>query len=158
MTQDLVIASVRKSVIVRADAANAFTIFTNGIGRWWPKTHRVGAGRPLANMIVEPMRGGRWYAKLDDGSEHDIGRVLVWEPPSRVVFRWEINSQWTRDPAMSTEVEVQFVAESSDRTRVELEHRGFDRLGADGEKMRDNVLRGWPTVLNIFEQSVNAGG
>lgn len=156
MTTPLVIAPVQKSVLVRADAATAFALFTGGIGQWWPNSHRFGTGRPLHGMIIEPHKGGRWYATLDDGSERDIGRVLIWEPPSRAVFRWEINAQWIRDPSLATEVEVRFVAETPNRTRVELEHRGFDRHGADGEKMRNNVLRGWPTILDIFEQSMNA--
>jgi hypothetical protein len=159
MTPTLVIAPVHKEIEVRTDVANAFALFTGGIDRWWPKNRRVGAGRPLAKMTIEPNEGGRWYATLDDGSEHDIGRVLIWEPPLRAVFRWEINAQWVRDPSMATEVEVRFVAEAPDRTRVELEHRGFEQHGAiEGEKMRDNVLGGWPAILALFEECSNARG
>ncbi len=156
MTPALDIAPVRKSVLVRTDAASAFALFTSGIDRWWPRTYRVGAERALSNMTIEPFAGGRWYATLDDGSQHDIGQVLVWEPPQRAVFRWEINARWTRDPSLPTEVEVAFVELEPDLTRVDLEHRGFGKHGAlHGEQMRDNVLNGWPKILALFAASLS---
>jgi uncharacterized protein YndB with AHSA1/START domain len=151
------IAPVRKSVVVNVHPARAFDIFTSGIDRWWPKTHHIGAS-PLKRMVVEPVEGGRWYSLCEDGSEIGIGHVLVWEPGRRVVLTWEINAAWKNDANAVSEVEVQFLADGPHSTRVELEHRGFDRLGKErGEKMRKDVDGGWPTVLDMYVKEVERG-
>lgn len=102
---------VFKSVTVNADGAIAFDIFTNGIDRWWPVARRMGAGHAFQRLIVEPSRGGRWYAILDNGSEYPIARILEWEPPRRILFAWEMNAQWRHDPDLATEVEVRFISQ-----------------------------------------------
>ncbi len=75
--------------------------------------------------------GGHIYDVGSDGSRCEWARVLVFEPPSRVVFTWDIGPTWQveSDLARTSEVEVRFIAETDDRTRVELEHRNLDRHG-----------------------------
>jgi hypothetical protein len=145
---------VRQSVVVNAAPALAFEIFTAGIDAWWPKSHSMG-GAEFRNSHIEPFEGGRWYAVREDGSALSIARVLIWEPGRRAVFRWEITAGWKRDAANPSELEVNFIADGA-TTRVELEHRDFDRVGQEaGERFRNDVERGWPGLLNIYRGEVN---
>lgn len=106
---------------------------------------------------MEPRLGGRWYELSEDGSEADVGKILVWEPPHRFVMSWDLNSAWKPDSAVGSEVEVRFVADGPDATVVELEHRNFERLGPEGgESMRKDVDGGWPGLLEIFKQVAEA--
>jgi uncharacterized protein YndB with AHSA1/START domain len=147
------ITPVRKSIVVNVDPALAFEIFTGGIDTWWPKSRSMG-GAPFKTSRIEPFEGGRWYAQREDGSELNIARVLVWEPGRRVVFRWEITAGWKRDAANPSELEVNFIADGA-TTRVELEHRDFDRVGQEaGEQFRNDVERGWPVLLDIYSAEV----
>ncbi len=152
MSRAFTIEPVRKSVTVNASAARAFEVFTAGIDRWWPKTHGIGEAAVLES-IIEPFVGGRWYTKHADGKDVVVGHVRAWDPPRRFVVGWEISAKWKPDSrvAFASEVEVQFVAQSSDSTRVEVEHRDFERMGsADGATMRNSVDGGWPTILELF--------
>jgi uncharacterized protein YndB with AHSA1/START domain len=152
------IAPVRKTVRVKASPQTAFEVFTAGIDRWWPKTHDIGTA-PLRESVIEPFVGGRWYSKHADGTEAVIGHVLVWQPAERFACTWEIGADWKSDArvAFASEVEVRFVAES-DGTRVELEHRNFERMGAAaGEKMRKDVDGGWPALLDLYAESTSKG-
>ena len=152
------IAPVRKTVRVKASPQTAFEVFTAGIDRWWPKTHDIGTA-PLRESVIEPFVGGRWYSKHADGTEAVIGHVLVWQPAERFACTWEIGADWKSDArvAFASEVEVRFVAES-DGTRVELEHRNFERMGAAaGEKMRKDVDGGWPALLDLYAESTSNG-
>jgi uncharacterized protein YndB with AHSA1/START domain len=105
-------------------------------------------------MVLEPRVGGRAYGRDVNGGECDWGRVLVYEPPRRIVFSWDINLQWTRetDPARASEVEVRFLPDGPGRTRVELEHRHLERHGDGWERMRDSVgsPEGWNSGLALF--------
>jgi uncharacterized protein YndB with AHSA1/START domain len=153
MNKTIAIAPVRKSIIVKASQARAFDVFTRGLDRWWPKTHGIG-NTPLVQSIIEPFTGGRWYSKHEDGSEAVIGHMLIWEPPQRVVFSWEINAMWKSDLTVASEVEVNFNPESASTTRVEVEHRKFEMMGQPGgEKMRSDVNGGWPGLLELFKQA-----
>jgi uncharacterized protein YndB with AHSA1/START domain len=144
------IAPVRKSILVRATQAHAFEVFTSGLGRWWPRDHGIGK-LPLKSAIMETRLGGRWYEVAEDGTQTNVGKIIAWEPPSRFVMTWDINSQWKPDTTVSSEVEVRFVSEGANATRVELEHRKFERMGAEGgEKMRKDVDGGWPGMLERF--------
>ena len=127
-----VIAPVRKEVVVDATADHAFRVFTDGIDRWWPRQHHIGTS-PMARAVMEPRAGGRWYAISQDGSECDTGRVLVWEPPRRVVLAWQITADWKYDPDFVTEVEVTFTPQGAKKTLVVLEHRDLERFGAAAE-------------------------
>ena len=149
----MTVAPVRKSVVVNTDPALAFEIFTGSIDTWWPKSHSMG-GAPFKTSRIEPFEGGRWYAEREDGSELTIARVLAWEPGRRVVFRWEVAAGWRHDAANPSELEVKFIADGA-ATRVELEHRDFDRAGqAAGERFRNDVERGWPVLLDLYNAEV----
>ena len=151
------IEPVRKSIVVQATAKKAFEVFTAGIDRWWPKTHGIGAG-PVIESVIEPFVGGRWYSRHADGVEAVVGHVLVWEPAQRFVCSWEISADWKSEPGsvFASEVEVRFVPESPGVTRVELEHRNFERMAAPGgEKMRNEVDRGWPTIMQLFADEIS---
>jgi uncharacterized protein YndB with AHSA1/START domain len=144
------IAPVRKSIRVKASQEHAFKVFTSGLGRWWPLDHGIGpAPRKAANM--EARLGGQWYEVADDGTRTNVGKIIAWEPPRRFVMSWDINSEWKPDTTVSSEVEVRFVPDGADATRVELEHRKFEVMGAQaGEKMRKDVDGGWPRLLERF--------
>jgi uncharacterized protein YndB with AHSA1/START domain len=151
MTKTIAIAPLHKTLTVNASQMHAFDVFTNGIDRWWPPGHGIGA-TPVKRSIIEPRRGGRWYTVHEDGAEVVVGHMKVWDAPNRIVFSWEINAQWKSDPSVASEVEIRFIAEGPKTTRVELEHRNFEVLGQEGgEKMRKDVGGGWPTLLELFK-------
>jgi uncharacterized protein YndB with AHSA1/START domain len=158
-TKAITIAPVRKTLSVECSQAHAFDVFTSGIDRWWPKEHHIGA-TPVVKEIIEPRQGGRWYTTHEDGSEITTGHMLVWDPPRRIVFTWQITGQWKpeSDAALSSEVEVRFIPETPTRTRVELEHRNFERMpdveGAKG--MRDGVDQGWPGIMEMFKAAAES--
>jgi uncharacterized protein YndB with AHSA1/START domain len=156
LNKQISIAPVRKSVTVAAGAQRAFEVFTAGIDRWWPKSHGIGPA-PVKQSVIEPFEGGRWYTRCEDGSDVVVGHVRVWRPSERFVVSWEVSADWKPDArgALSSEVEVRFVAESSECTRVEVEHRNFERMGvAAGEKMRKDVDGGWPGLLELYAKNV----
>ena len=145
------IAPVRKSIHVKASQARAFEVFTSGLGRWWPRDHGIGK-KPMKSAVMETRLGGRWFELAEDGTQTNVGRIIVWEPPSRFVMTWDINSEWKPDAVINSEVEVRFVSDGADATRVELEHRKFERMGPQaGEKMRKSVDGGWPGMLERFK-------
>jgi uncharacterized protein YndB with AHSA1/START domain len=159
-TKEAAAEAVRKSITVEAPAERAFEVFTSGMGRWWPlDTHHIGATEPN-EVVVEPRAGGRWFERAPDGSECDWGRVIAWEPPQRVVFGWHLGPEWKYDPdpAFATEVEVRFVPEGATRTRVELEHRGFEVHGDRADELRIPVSGegGWGTLLERFAKEAAA--
>jgi len=146
------IAPVRRSLVVDASPGRAFEVFTAGIDRWWPKAKSIGSA-PLRESTIEPFVGGRWKCLCEDGSGYTVGHVRIWEPASRLVVTWEINGQWKSDPRpeATSEVEVRFIAEADGRTRVELEHRHFERMGpVDGGAMQMAVTNGWPGMLDLY--------
>ena len=154
MTARVKIAPVSKSIRVNATQAHAFEVFTSGLGHWWPRDHGIGK-KPTKAVVMETRLGGRWYELSEDGSQATVGKIIVWEPPRRFVMTWDINSQWKPDSTVSSEVEVRFIAEGANATRVELEHRKFEQMGAEaGESMRNDVERGWPGMLERFKQHV----
>ncbi len=148
-------APVRRSVTVKAAQARAFQVFTDGFGRWWPKDHHIGKVAMTAG-VIEPRVGGRWYEVSEDGSQCDWGKVLVWEPPARIVLAWQLTAQWQYAPNFQTEVEVRFTPEG-DATRVELEHRCLERFGIDAEKVRTSIdsPKGWPDVLRQYAEAAS---
>jgi uncharacterized protein YndB with AHSA1/START domain len=145
--------AVRRIVRVKGTPDHAFAVFTEAMSAWWPlQTHTIGA-QPAAEAIIEPRTGGRWFERAADGSETDWGRVLVWEPPHRLVLSWQITPDWRHDPAIATEVEISFQAQDGDRTRVELEHRGLQTYGDQAEQMRATFASsegGWGHLLGLY--------
>jgi uncharacterized protein YndB with AHSA1/START domain len=153
MTVQATETSVRASTVVDAPVERAFSVFTEDIGSWWNPDHHILEGE-LAEMVFEPREGGHVYDRGVDGSECRWARVLAYEPPDRFVISWDINLQWQieTDLDRTSEVEVRFIPEGPDRTRVELEHRNLDRHGDGWEQMRASVAspEGWPAGLELF--------
>ncbi|MGJ4968479.1 SRPBCC family protein [Bradyrhizobium sp. HKCCYLRH1073] len=150
MSEGAVIAPVRKLVHVRAPIDHAFDVFTRGLTRWWPHTHGVGR-KPIEKVMLEPKLGGRWLEIAEDGTATTVATITLWEPPRRFVMLWQIDAQWKPDAAMRSEVDVQFVAEGPDVTRVELLHHKFETMGREaGASMRRDVDGGWPGLLQRF--------
>lgn len=145
------LASITKSVVVNVGQQRAFDVFTIEIDSWWPRSHHIGDS-PLAESVIEPHEGGRWYGRSEDGTESPAGRVLNWDPPNRVVLAWQITGEWRYDPDFVTEVEVRFIAEAPDRTRVELEHRNLDRFGTHQPQMVETFTSdgGWTGLMQMF--------
>jgi uncharacterized protein YndB with AHSA1/START domain len=144
---------VRRQIVVRAPIERAFTVFTERFGDFKPREHNM-LGVPIAETVFEPRVGGNIYDRGADGSECRWARILAFDPPHRVVFSWDIGPTWQVeiDPAFTSEVEVTFIAEDADRTRVELEHRHLDRHGTGWESVRDGVGHdeGWPLYLDRY--------
>jgi hypothetical protein len=156
----MTIAPVRKEIVVEASQERAFRVFTEEHGAWWPlATHHIGE-QPAETAIIEPRVGGRWLERAADGSECRWGKVLVWDPPGRLVLAWQIGADWKHDDALSTEVEVRFVALGPALTRIELEHRELDRFGAAAEGMRGafDSDDGWNGILRRFGERARQGG
>jgi uncharacterized protein YndB with AHSA1/START domain len=110
------------------------------------------------DAVIEPRVGGRWYERRDDGSTCQWGSVLTWEPHSLLVLSWDISADWQYDPDLKTELELRFIADGSDRTTVELEHRRLDRFGARRDEMRRifDTEGDWGKFLEAFAQAAAA--
>jgi uncharacterized protein YndB with AHSA1/START domain len=149
------IAPVRHEVLVNASAERAFSVFTDGFGTWWPKTHTISTV-PVAQAIIEPKQGGRCYDLGTDGSECDWGRVLTWDPPGRLVLAWQIDGTWSYEPEVenASRVTVTFVPEDG-RTRVTLVHDEFERHLKAGPDLADAVRDGWGDELRHFVTAVD---
>lgn len=148
-------AVVRKSVQVNAPQTHAFKVFTEHVGSWWPlSTHHIGTD-PAQTAIIERREGGRWFERSGDGVECDWGRVLIWNPPNRIVLTWDINADWKYDPKLGTEVDIRFISEGPETTRVELEHRHLERFGAMADAMKDTFESegGWGGILRGYVQA-----
>ena len=140
------------AIDVRRGIEEAFRVFTAEIGAWWPVAdHSVDPDRVEA-VVLEAGVGGRLYERWHDGGQADWGRVLAWEPPARLLLSWRPNP----DRPAPTEVEVRFLAVEPGHTRVELEHRGWERLGDPAAQSRDSYRDGWPTVLDAYAATAMA--
>lgn len=152
--------NVAHSVVVNAPIERAFAVFTGRFGDFKPREHNLLAV-PIAETVLEPRVGGDLYDRGVDGSVCRWGRILVYEPPHRVTFTWDIGPTWQleADPAKASEVEVRFTAESGGRTRVELEHRHLDRHGPGWESVAQGVDgdAGWPLYLDRYASLLGTG-
>ena len=144
---------VRRKIVVDASIEKAFAVFTERFGDFKPPEHNM-LSVPIAETVFEPRVGGHIYDRGTDGSECHWARVLVYDPPRRVVFSWDIGPTWQVEPEPdnTSEVEIRFVAESPERTQVELEHRNIDRHGPGWEAVRDGVGhdQGWALYLDRY--------
>ena len=142
--------TVRHSVVVRGTPEQAFAAFTERMDEIKPREHNL-LGSPIVSTTLEPRVGGHIVDRAEDGSECRWARVLAYDPPHRVVFSWDIGPSWhiEADLANASEVEVRFVAEDSEHTRVKLEHRHLDRHGPGWPSLREGVNddQGWPLYL-----------
>jgi uncharacterized protein YndB with AHSA1/START domain len=141
---------VRKAIVVQAPVQRAFSVFTERFGDFKPPEHNL-LGAPIVETTFEPRVGGHIVDRAEDGSECRWARILAYEPPTRVLFSWDIGPTWQIEPDAenTSEVEVRFTADGPDRTRVEIEHRHIDRHGPGWESVRDGVDtdQGWPLYL-----------
>jgi uncharacterized protein YndB with AHSA1/START domain len=142
------IEPIRRAVTVAVPPGRAFDAFTRDIGRWWPRRMSIGAA-PLANVVIEPHEGGRWFERGENGAESDWGDVLAWEPPGRVLLAWRIGGRWAYDKALHSELELRFTPAGTG-TLVELEHRGLEHLGEDAAALAEQLRGGWPAPLQAF--------
>lgn len=143
---------VRKSIRVAVSREEAFDIFVRRFGQWWPLTsHHIGAAA-AETAIIEPKVGGRWFERSTDGTECNWGRVKVWEPPGRFILSWNITAEWKYSEQLDTEVEVRFIPEGENCTRVEVEHRKLEAYGEHAELMRGifDSEKGWGGLLKAY--------
>ena len=146
-------APIKQSIVVEAPIERAFKVFTEDFGSFKPREHNLLAV-PIAETVFEPRAGGNVYDRGVDGSECRWARVLAYEPPNRVLLSWDISPRWQieTNPDKTSEWEVRFIAETPNRTRLELEHRHLERHGEGWEGVRDGVEgdQGWPLYLRRF--------
>ncbi len=160
ITDTATIAPVSKSVTVNASPARAFQVFTDDIDTWWPRSHHIGQS-PMTKTVLTPRAGGSVYSEQEDGATAEWGKILKWEPSRAFTLAWQITPEWQYEPLLekSSEVEVTFTEISPGATRVDLEHRYFERSGPGGESMRTAVDSegGWSLLLDNFARQVNSG-
>lgn len=154
-------STIQTSIVVEAPIERAFRVFTDDFGRFKPPEHNL-LQVEVAETVFEPRAGGYLYDRGVDGSECRWARVLAYEPPHRVLLTWDISSRWQieTDLDKTSEWEVRFIAETPERTRVELEHRNLDRHGDGWEGVREGVAgaEGWPLYLKRFAERVAETG
>lgn len=150
---------IRKEIVVQAPTDTCFEVFTSGMGTWWNPAYSIG-GEPIASVIVEPRHDGRWFERGDQGSECDWGRVLVWDPPHRIVLTWQITPSWTYDADLLTELDITFEDAGQAATHVTLEHRGLDAFGDQADMVRGifDSPQGWPGLLDRFAAATHDQG
>jgi uncharacterized protein YndB with AHSA1/START domain len=146
-------ATVTKDIVVNAPINEAFHVFTARFGDFKPREHNL-LGVPISETVFEPTVGGHIIDRGEDGSECRWARILAYEPPTKVVFSWDISPTWQleQDQRNASEVEVRFIADGPTRTRVELEHRHLERHGNGWESVRDGVNdeSGWTLYLQRY--------
>jgi uncharacterized protein YndB with AHSA1/START domain len=133
---------------VACSAEHAFSTWTRRIGTWWPRDHTL-TGQE-GKIVLQAGVGGRIYEQAADGTQHDWGVVTAWQPPVRLAYSWHLGTSRER----ATDVEIRFVAQGAALTRVEIEHRGWDRLGPDGVAWRDRNVAGWQGLLPSYIDAV----
>jgi hypothetical protein len=142
--------NIKKQLLVNASQETAFRVFTERMGDWWPKSHHVGK-TPLIDSILEQKENGRWYSTHEDGTECNVGKILIWDPFGRLVLAWQINGNFQYDPDLISEVEVLFQPEEPGVTRVTMEHRDLDKL-AGGTKVIGEMDEGWGYILQLYKK------
>lgn len=146
------IEPLRMSFDVDRAPAAVFRVWTANFAQWWPTSHTVG-GTGDVEVVLEPRLGGRIFERAPDGAVHEWGEITRWEPPHRLGYLWHLR----RDRADATDVDIRFVAREGG-TRVEIEHRGWERLGADGPGWREANKGGWSGLLPHFIDAVRESG
>jgi uncharacterized protein YndB with AHSA1/START domain len=143
---------LRLDFTVACPPGSAFALWTARTSLWWPRGHTVTTEEGL-EIVFEPRAGGRIFERTPDGREADWGEVLDWEPPRRLRYSWHLRF----DRADATEVEITFAPAEDGGTRVEIEHRGWERLGGVGPERRERNRRGWEGLLPHYVDAVNQG-
>ncbi len=143
---------LRFSFDVACPVEHAFRVWTERINLWWPADHTV-SDRSDTEVVLEPRLGGRIFERTIDGVKHDWGEVTRWEPPHRLGYLWHLRSH----RSVATSVEIRFRAAAEADTRIEIEHAGWERLGADAPQWRDRNRMGWTTLLPHFQDAARSG-
>jgi len=143
------ITEINKELQVNASQETCFNVFTQRMDAWWPKAYHVGAC-PMRNAVLEAKPGGRWYSAHADGSEVNIGKVLTWNPYGLLVLAWQIDGNFQYDPNLTTEVEVQFIAESATSTLIKFAHRNLEKLSG-GAKVVEGMDQGWGDIMQLYK-------
>jgi hypothetical protein len=143
------IEPLRLSFQVDCTPEHAFGVWTSRIGQWWPTDHSVSV-EPGIDVVLEPRVGGRLFERTPTGQEYEWGEVIVWEPPKRLAYLWHLR----RDRADATEVQIDFHDDGDGMTRVEIEHRGWERLGANGSDWRERNQTGWGALIPHFTEFI----
>jgi uncharacterized protein YndB with AHSA1/START domain len=143
-----VIEPLRLDFTVACSPEHAFATWGERFAQWWPPDHTA-TGANDSKVVLEPRVGGRLYERTSGGQEVDWGEITVWEPPRRLAYLWHIR----RDRADATDVEITFVDLGDGTTRVEIEQRGWERLGAAGEAWRDRNRNGWAVLIPHFKEA-----
>ena len=144
--------TVAVDITVEVPLEHAFSVFTERFDEIKPREHNL-LEVPIERTVLEPRVDGRVYDVGVDGSSCAWARVLAFEPPHRLVISWDISPRWQLEPdhERSSEVEIRFVAETPERTRVQLEHRNLDRHGEGWEGFTSlDTGNGWPLYLERF--------
>lgn len=157
--QEVATYSLRTTLRVPAEPERAFAVFTSGLSDWWVKEYTWSGPQALIDIGIEPWANGMAYEIGPHGFRTDWGRVLAWHPPRRLVFTWQIGPDRAPvpDPARASEVEVHFRPDGRGHTRVDVEHRGFDRHGADAEGYREALTAGWHELMSRYAATIAAG-
>jgi uncharacterized protein YndB with AHSA1/START domain len=139
------IEPLRLSYEIDCPPEHAFEVWTTRLSTWWPKGHSA-SGDPDTQVVLEPRLGGRIFERTSDGMEIDWGEITLWNPPSRLGYLWHI----ARDRRDATDVELTFVDAGDGRTRLEIVHAGWERLGGEGLAWRDANTNGWAALIPSF--------
>jgi uncharacterized protein YndB with AHSA1/START domain len=147
--------TVRREIVVDVPPARAFELFTAEMTSWWPPAHHIGSA-PIAEIIVGPRTGGRWFTRHQDGTETSTGSVVTWDPPTRLVLTWQVGTDWKFHQDLITTIELRFEPAGDGRTRVWLEHRDLDAFGADAAEMKKTFEDpgAWTTTLAAYAAAV----
>jgi uncharacterized protein YndB with AHSA1/START domain len=146
--------AVRREIVVDVPPQRAFDLFTAEMTSWWPPAHHIGSA-PIAEIIVEPRTGGRWFTRHQDGTETSTGSVVAWEPPARLVITWQIGADWKFHADLVTTVELRFEPVGEGQTRVKLAH-DLDGFGAQAAEMKKTFEDpgAWTTTLAAYAAAV----
>lgn len=149
-------SAVRREIVVDVPPGRAFELFTAEMTSWWPAAHHIGSA-PIAEIVVEPRPGGRWFTRHEDGTETSTGFVVAWEPPGRFVVTWQIGADWKFHTDLITTVEVLFEPVGDGRTRVRLEHRDLDAYGAEAAAMKKTFEDpgAWEATLRAYASAAS---
>lgn len=150
-----IIPPIKREILVAASQAKAFQAWTTHHDSWYPRQHHIGKS-PMKQAVLECKPDGRWFEIGEDGTQCQWGKVLLWDPPRRLILAWQVNGQWQYDPGFVTEVEVNFIPQDGGKTLVTLEHRNLDRFGAVAEQIRKSIGadEGWGSFMTAYKEYV----